>query len=49
LGTIGEKLIARASVNYAGKRQAVRRCGIFPVQDDQETLCAAAQQPFIGL
>jgi uncharacterized protein (TIGR00369 family) len=40
---VGEKLIARASVIHAGKRQAVCRCDVYAVQDGQETLCAAAQ------
>lgn len=41
---IGEKLIARASVVYSGKRQAVCRCDVF-VQDSegQEKLCATSQ------
>lgn len=40
----GEKLVARASAVYAGKRQAVCRCDIFAVDADQEeTLCAVAQ------
>ena len=40
---VGEKLIARASVIHAGKRQAVCRCDVYAVKDNQETLCAAAQ------
>jgi len=40
---IGERLIARASVVYAGKTQAVCRCDLFAVSDGQEVLCAVAQ------
>lgn len=37
-------LVARASVVYAGKRQAVCRCDDFAVDTDRgETFCAAAQ------
>lgn len=41
---IGEKLVARGSVVYAGKRQAVCRCDVLAVRDGAgEVLCAAAQ------
>lgn len=40
---IGEKLIARAVVVHASKRQAVCRCDVFAVKDGQETLCAVSQ------
>jgi uncharacterized protein (TIGR00369 family) len=39
----GEKLVARASVVHAGKRQAVCRCEVFAVGGGEETLCATAQ------
>jgi uncharacterized protein (TIGR00369 family) len=38
----GERLIARASVIAAGKRQAVCRCDIFAATGDDEYLCATA-------
>ncbi len=40
---IGARLIARASVVHAGRRQAVCRCDIFVEQDGTEALCAVAQ------
>ncbi|HEX2909429.1 MAG TPA: PaaI family thioesterase [Chloroflexia bacterium] len=40
---VGETLIARASVIYAGKSQAVCRCDIFAVKEGEEKLCATAQ------
>lgn len=40
---LGEALIARASVLYAGKSQAVCRCDVFVVKDGEEKLCATAQ------
>lgn len=39
----GDRLVARASVVYAGKTQAVCRCDIFAVKERQENLCATAQ------
>ena len=39
----GERLVARASVIHAGKRQAVCRCDVFAVQGGEEFLCATAQ------
>ena len=40
----GDTLVARASVVYAGKRQAVCRCDVFAVgAGGGETFCAAAQ------
>jgi uncharacterized protein (TIGR00369 family) len=42
--TTGKTLVARASVVYAGKRQAVCRCDVFAVgAGGEETLCAVAQ------
>jgi uncharacterized protein (TIGR00369 family) len=40
---IGEYIIARATVIYAGKNQAVCRCDIFMVTGEAESLCATAQ------
>ena len=40
---IGDLLIARAVVMYSGKSQAVCRCDVFVVADQQERLCATAQ------
>ena len=40
----GPKLVARATVVYAGKRQAVCRCDVFSVAETGgEKLCATAQ------
>ena len=40
----GEKLVARATVVYAGKRQAVCRCDVLSVAEGgEEKLCATAQ------
>lgn len=47
---VGEKLIARANVVYAGKNQAVCRCEVFAVgEDNKEILCAAAQGTIVRL
>ena len=40
---IGATLVARASVIYAGKRQAVCRCDIFVREEQAEKLVATAQ------
>ena len=40
---VGDMLIARATVKYAGKQQAVSQCDIFVVKDGEEKLCAVAQ------
>jgi len=40
---VGERLIARATVVHAGKRQAVARCDVFAVSASAERLCAVAQ------
>lgn len=40
---IGSALIARATVIYSGKTQAVCRCEIFVVNEGKESLCAVAQ------
>lgn len=40
----GEKLVVRATIVYAGKRQAVCRCDVFSVTEGgEEKLCATAQ------
>ena len=40
---IGEYIIARATVIYAGKNQAICRCDIYMVSSGKESLCATAQ------
>jgi uncharacterized protein (TIGR00369 family) len=40
---IGDSLVARAGVVYAGKSQAVCRCDIYAVRHGEERLCATAQ------
>lgn len=41
---VGERLVARATVLYAGRRQAVCRCDVFAVtHEGKERLCASAQ------
>ena len=40
---MGDYIVARASVIYAGKSQAVCRCDVFAVKDGKENLCAIAQ------
>lgn len=40
---IGQEIIARAWVVYAGKSQATCRCDVFVVNDGKESLCAIAQ------
>lgn len=39
----GEKLLARANIIYAGKRQATCECKIFVVTNIEEKLVAGAQ------
>jgi uncharacterized protein (TIGR00369 family) len=38
-----ERLVARATVVSAGRRQAVCRCDVFAVAGGEETLCAVTQ------
>jgi uncharacterized protein (TIGR00369 family) len=45
----GEELVARASVVYAGKSQAVCQCQVFAVAEGQELLCAVAQGTIAAL
>ena len=45
----GETLIARASVLYAGKSQAVCRCDVLAVKEGIEKLCATAQGTIVPL
>lgn len=40
---IGERLIARAECLHAGRSQAVCRCEVYIVKNNEEKLCAAAQ------
>ena len=40
---LGDFIVARASVIYAGKNQAVCRCDIYVVSEGKEILCATAQ------
>ncbi len=47
---IGQTLIARASVVYAGKRQAVCRCEVFTINDQsKESLCATALGTIVAI
>jgi uncharacterized protein (TIGR00369 family) len=39
---IGDRLVARATVLHKSRRQAVCRCDVFAVQEDEEKLCATA-------
>jgi uncharacterized protein (TIGR00369 family) len=39
----GTALIARATVIYSGKTQAICRCDVFMVDGDEERLCAVSQ------
>jgi uncharacterized protein (TIGR00369 family) len=41
--TIGDTLIARATVVYSSKTQAVCRCDVFVVSEGKENLCAVSQ------
>lgn len=38
----GERLVARATVIYSSKRQAVCRCDVFAVDGADEALCATS-------
>lgn len=40
---MGEYIVARASVVYSGRTQAVCRCEVYAVDAGQESLCAVAQ------
>ena len=40
---IGNELIARATVVYSSKTQAVCRCDMYVVSEGKETLCAVSQ------
>ncbi len=47
---IGEKLVARGSVVYSSKRQAVCRCDVLVAKDEgRETLCATAQGTIVAV
>lgn len=40
---LGDGIVARATVIYEGKTQAVCRCDVYSVKDGKESLCAVAQ------
>ena len=40
---LGEFIVARATVIYSGKTQAVCRCDVYAVEGENERLCATAQ------
>lgn len=40
---VGSELIARATVVYSSKTQAVCRCDLYMVNEDKENLCAVSQ------
>ncbi|WP_102335260.1 PaaI family thioesterase [Salimicrobium jeotgali] len=47
---VGEKLVARASVTYTGKRQAVCRCDVFTQDSEgEEKMCATAQGTIMSI
>ncbi len=46
---VGDFLIAKASVIYAGKSQAVCRCDIFVSKNGAEKLCATAQGTIVKM
>jgi len=46
---IGECLVARATVLYAGKNQAVCRCDVFVTHGDEERICATALGTIVRL
>jgi len=46
---IGQRLIARATPIYNGKRQAVCECRVYVVNDGEEKLCAVAQGTIVNL
>jgi len=46
---VGERLIARAEVIYAGRTQAVCRCEVYAEKGGVESLCAAAQGTIAAL
>ncbi len=47
--SIGQRLIARGTPIYAGKRQAVCECRIYAVNEGEEKLCAVAQGTIVNL
>ena len=46
---MGTALIARATVVYSSKTQAVCRCDIFVIDEGKENLCAVAQGTIAGI
>ncbi|MGX4667948.1 PaaI family thioesterase [Cerasibacillus sp. JNUCC 74] len=46
---IGEKLIAIGTVIYAGKRQAVCRCDVQVLRNEEKKICATAQGTIVTI
>lgn len=46
---LGEQLVARATVVYAGKSLAACRCDVFAINGEEERLCAIAQGSIVRL
>ncbi len=46
---VGTALIARATVVYSSKTQAVCRCDVFVVSEDEERLCAVSQGTIVRI
>lgn len=46
---VGDRLIARAHAVHHGKSQAVCRCDVFVLKDNEEKLCAVAQGTIVVL
>ena len=46
---VGDDLIARAEVVYSSKNQAVCRCDLFIMRDNEEYLCAVAQGTIVRI
>lgn len=46
---IGDFLVARASVVYSGKSQAVCRCDVFVSKEGRESMCATSQGTIVKL
>ncbi|MES1934865.1 PaaI family thioesterase [Salinisphaera hydrothermalis] len=46
---VGDRLVARGSVVYVGKRQAVCRCDVYAISEGKaDTLCATAQGTIVA-
>jgi uncharacterized protein (TIGR00369 family) len=46
---IGDFLVARASIIYSGKSQAVCRCDVFVSKEGTESMCATSQGTIVKL